>query len=70
MLCDLQNALDKFDTLEVDAVIEKMAKNSFPYSGINKSYFQRLKEAAKSGDFDMCSKIADYWSKAIVDIYS
>lgn len=70
MLGDLQNALDKFDTLEVDAVIEKMAKNSFPYSGINMSYFKRLQEAAKNGDFDMCAKIAEYWSKAIVDIYS
>ena len=70
MLGDLQNALDKFDTLEVDAVIEKMAKNSFPHSGINKSYFDRLQEAAKNGDFDMCAKIAEYWSKAIVDIYS
>ena len=70
MLDDLQNALDKFDTLEVDAVIEKMSKKSFPYSGVNKSYFQRLQEAAKNGDFDMCSKIVEYWSKAIVDIYS
>nr|MDE7290400.1 response regulator [Oscillospiraceae bacterium] len=70
MLGDLQNALDKFDTLEVDAVIEKMAKNSFPYSGINNSYFERLKEAAKNGDFDMCAQIVEYWSKAIVDIYS
>ncbi|MDE7365955.1 MAG: PocR ligand-binding domain-containing protein [Lachnospiraceae bacterium] len=69
MLGNLQNALDKFDTLEVDAVIEKMAKNSFLYSGINKAYFQKLQEAAKNGDFDMCTKIAAYWSKAIVDIY-
>ena len=70
MLGDLQSALDKFDTLEVDAVIEKMAKNSFPYSGINKSYFDRLQEAAKKGDFDMCAQVAEHWSKAIVDIYS
>lgn len=69
MLDALQNALDKFDTLEVDAVIEKMAENSFMYSGINKSYFQRLKEAAENGDFDMCSKIAEHWSKAIAEIY-
>ncbi|MDE6595183.1 MAG: PocR ligand-binding domain-containing protein [Oscillospiraceae bacterium] len=70
MLGDLQDALDKFDTLEVDAVIEKMAKNSFPYSGVNKSYFQQLQEAAKNGDFEMCAEIADHWSRAIVDIYS
>lgn len=69
MLGNLQDALDKFDTLEVDAVIEKMAKNSFLYSGINKAYFQKLQEAAKNGDFDMCTKIAGYWSKAIADIY-
>ncbi|MDE6745279.1 MAG: response regulator, partial [Oscillospiraceae bacterium] len=69
MLGDLQDALDKFDTLEVDAVIEKMAKNSFPYSGLNKSYFQSLQEAAKNGDFEMCAEIADHWSRAIVDIY-
>lgn len=49
MLGNLQDALDKFDTLEVDAVIEKMAKNSFLYSGINKTYFQQLQEAAKTG---------------------
>ncbi|MBD5139036.1 MAG: response regulator, partial [Ruminococcus sp.] len=70
MLGDLQDALDKFDTLEVDAVIEKMAKNSFPYSGVNRSYFQSLQEAAKNGDFEMCAEIADHWSRAIVDIYS
>lgn len=69
MLSNLQDALDKFDTLEVDAVIEKMAKNTFLYSGINKPYFQQLQEAAKTGDFDMCAKIAGYWSKAIADIY-
>lgn len=70
MLGDLRDALDKFDTLEVDDVIEKMAKNSFPYSGVNKSYFQNLQEAAKNGDFEMCAEIADHWSRAIVDIYS
>lgn len=67
MLDDLQTALDKFDTLEVDAVIEKMSYNT--YCGINEVYFKQLKEAAESGDIDMCSKIAEEWSKAIADVY-
>lgn len=69
MLDELQKALDKYDTLEVDAVIEKIEKSSFHNSGINKSYFQQLQEAAKNGDIEKCSQVAEYWSKAIVDIY-
>lgn len=67
MLGDLQTALDNFDTLEVDAVIEKMSHNA--YRGINEVYFKQLQEAAESGDIDMCSQIAENWSKAIADIY-
>ena len=67
MLNDLQKALDNFDTLEVDAVIEKMAQNA--YHGINQVYFQQLQDAAENGDIDTCSKIAEEWSKAIADVY-
>lgn len=70
MLGELQNALDQFDTLEVDAVIEKIAKKSFPYSGVNYTYFQQLQDAAKNGNFEECAHVAENWSKAIVDIYS
>lgn len=67
MLDDLQTALDNFDTLEVDAVIEKMSHNM--YCGVNEIYFKQLKDAAENGDVDMCSKIAEEWSKAIADVY-
>lgn len=69
MLDELQKALDDFDTLEVDAVIEKMSKNEFPYIGINKPYFRQLKEAAQNGDYEECSKIVEYWGKAIVAVF-
>ena len=68
MLDDLQAVLNKFDTLEVDAVIEKMSNNT--YGGIDEVYFEQLKEAAESGDIDMCSKIVGEWSKAIACVYN
>ncbi|MCM1023030.1 MAG: PocR ligand-binding domain-containing protein [Prevotella sp.] len=67
MLDELQIALDNFDTLEVDAVIEKMAKNG--YRGVNQVYFEQLRGAAENGDIEMCSKIVENWGKAIADIY-
>ncbi|MCM1382553.1 MAG: PocR ligand-binding domain-containing protein [Muribaculaceae bacterium] len=67
LLDDLQAALDNYDTLEVDAVIEKMAQNR--YRGINQVYFGQLQSAAETGDIDLCAKIAEDWSKAIADVY-
>lgn len=63
----LQVALDDYDTLELDAVIEKMSQNN--YSGINEFFFKQLQTAAESGDIDLCTEISNNWSKAVAEIY-
>ena len=59
----MKNALDEFDTLEIDDVVEEMSKNS--YSDEQKEYFGKLKEAAENSDIDGCNEIVEKWRSAI-----
>ncbi len=62
MLCRIQNALDNFDTLEIDDVIEKMSKLNFTEKG--KEYFGKLKTASDIYDLDSCNQIVEEWRNA------
>lgn len=59
MLCRIQTALDNYDTLEIDDVIEKMCKFNFTKRGME--YFEKLKAASDSYDLDSCNSIVEEW---------
>ncbi len=59
LLDKMQEALDNFDTLQIDEVIEEMSK--FTYSGKNAELFERLKTAAADYDIDGCAEIVTEW---------
>lgn len=59
MLNRIQSALDNFDTLEIDEVIDKMSKFNFDEKG--KEYFQKLKTASDNYDLDNCNAIVEKW---------
>ncbi len=63
MLNDLQQALDNFDILEIDAVVEGMSNCTYPDE--QREYFDRLRDASEKSDIDECAKIASEWRKAI-----
>lgn len=63
LLDNLQSALDAFDTLEIDAVVEKMSKLN--YDGEQQELFNRLREAAENSDIDRCGEIAAKWRSSI-----
>lgn len=59
MLEEMQEALDNFDTLQIDEVIEEMS--TFKYSDKNEELFEDLKLAAASSDIDRCLTIVSDW---------
>ncbi len=63
LLNSLQHALDDFDILEIDAVVDRMSHRT--YSGDQQKYFQNLSEATEKSDIDKCSQIASEWKNAI-----
>ncbi|MDE7360464.1 MAG: PocR ligand-binding domain-containing protein [Oscillospiraceae bacterium] len=63
MLEQMQEALDNFDTLQIDEVTDKMSK--FQYFDKNAEYFERLNAAAADSDIDECLSIVEQWSKAL-----
>ncbi|MDE6030442.1 MAG: PocR ligand-binding domain-containing protein [Oscillospiraceae bacterium] len=63
LLDELQNALDEFDTLEIDAVVEKMSHRSF--SDAQREYFDQLRGAAENSDIDKCAEIIAKWRSAV-----
>ena len=63
LLDKMQNALDEFDTLEIDEVIEEMSKRS--YSDEQKEYFDKLRAAAENTDIDSCNEILEKWRNAV-----
>lgn len=60
MLNKMKEALDNFDTLQIDEVIDEMSK--FRYSDKNAAFFERLKAAAEDSDIDGCLRIVEEWS--------
>lgn len=65
MLERMREALDNFDTLQMDEVIEKMSK--FKYSAGDEGFFDKLKKAAADSDMESCLNIADEWGRALMD---
>lgn len=63
MLEEMQEALDNFDTLQIDEVIEEMS--TFKYSGKNEELFENLKLAAANSDIDRCLSIVSDWKEAL-----
>lgn len=59
LLDDLQTALDDFDTLKIDEVVERMSNGRYPED--QQSCFGRLREAAENSDMEKCSEIAAEW---------
>lgn len=59
LLGELKEALDNFDTLQVDDVIEKMSAYEYPADQF--ALFKKLNSAAENTDIEECGKIADKW---------
>lgn len=67
MLDELGNALEEFDTLAIDEVIEKMS--AFTYDDVFNDFFEQLKGAAEECDVDRCGAIAEEWKRDIAELY-
>ncbi|MDE7229692.1 MAG: PocR ligand-binding domain-containing protein [Oscillospiraceae bacterium] len=65
MLDQMHEALDNFDTLQIDEVIEEMSK--FQYPDDSTEFFELLKKAAADSDMDSCLDIVNKWGKALID---
>lgn len=59
LLDEMKEALDNFDTLQIDDVIEKMSGYSYPET--QTEYFENLKSNAEISDLDECMKIVEEW---------
>ena len=65
MLERMSEALDNFDTLQMDEVMEEMSK--FQYADEDVEFYDSLKNAAGSCDIDACTDIVNRWGKSLVD---
>ncbi len=61
MLDKLSEALDNFDTLAIDEVVEEMA--SYEYEECFGDYIETLKTAAEECDIDVCCEIVSRWKE-------
>ncbi len=59
MLDTLQNALNNFDTLQIDESVEALSKNKYPDA--QQELLEQLKEFAKISDIDSCCDIVSKW---------
>lgn len=64
MLDKMHEALDNFDTLQIDEVIDEMS--GFKFFDANAEFFERLKSAAADSDIDGCLAVVEEWRKALV----
>ena len=62
LLSEMTEALDAFDTLLMDEVIEKMSK--FTFSEEQQKCFDNLKSAAELSDIDACAAAVEAWKQA------
>ena len=65
MLDQMHDALDNFDTLQIDEVIDEMSK--FKYSDSDAEFFGRLKSFAADGDMISCLTIVEEWGKLLIN---
>ena len=59
LLDELKEALDNFDTLQVDEVIEKMEDYDYPED--QRALFAQLRDGAEIGDIDACAQVVAQW---------
>ena len=62
-LDNMKNALNKFDTLLIDDVIEQMDKMHFPDD--QEELFIKLREAAEKCNIELCSNIVTEWENIL-----
>lgn len=68
MLDELDQAIDDFDTLLIDEVIEKM--DAYQFSEGYYEFFRQLRNAAEEGDIDTCGDIGKQWKAEIINMYT
>lgn len=64
LLEEMHDALDNFDTLQIDEVIEQMSRYSFTEE--QKGLFEELKSCAETGDIDKCRDVTERWGMVMV----
>ena len=64
MLNNLRVALETFDILEIEAVVNKMS--SYNFSDEERYRFSKLKKSVEDSDIDECSDIVEEWIKSTV----
>ncbi|MBD5103373.1 MAG: response regulator [Ruminococcaceae bacterium] len=64
LLEKMHEALDNFDTLQIDEVVEQMSRYTF--ADRQGELFERLKQAAEESDIEVCDEIVTQWGKLIV----
>lgn len=65
LLEQMQVALDNFDTLQIDEVIENMSV--YKFAGMNSKYFEILKQAAQESDIEKCGSIIAEWGQKLIE---
>ena len=68
ILNELDQAIEDFDTLVIDEVIEKLSQ--YKFDKVFFRFFRQLTEAAEIGDIDTCGEISRQWKEEIVRIYT
>lgn len=63
LLNQMGEALDNFDTLQMDEVLEEMSH--YKYTGLEADFFAKLKEAASDSDIDACVQVVEDWRTKI-----
>lgn len=59
LLDNMEQALDSFDTLEIDKCVEEMSE--YDYSDEYAQYFGELSDAAEMCDLDRCAEVIEQW---------
>ena len=59
----MKSALDEFDTLLIDDVLEQLGDMRFDEK--QTALFDRLQNAAEDSDIDLCCSIVDEWTKLL-----
>lgn len=64
LLEKMHEALDNFDSLQIDDAVEQMSR--FTFEGKQGELFESLKAAAENSDIELCESIVEQWGKLIV----
>ncbi|MCM1055580.1 MAG: PocR ligand-binding domain-containing protein [Bacteroides sp.] len=64
LLEKMHEALDNFDTLQIDEAVEQMSQYTFDDG--QSELFKELKQAAENSDIELCEDIVARWGKLIV----